>query len=173
MTGNDKLKIVEYICMKKNKTTKNKPYKADKEIKMKMIAPCGMNCALCSGFLRDNKPCPGCRNMNENTPEYCKNCIIRNCPHIIESINGFCFDCKTFPCKGLKLLDKRYRGKYFMSMIENLDFIKIYGMRKFVKNEKDRWTCPECGGIFCVHKGRCLNCSRSGRRSLYTTGKGV
>ena len=133
-------------------------YKADKEIKLKMIAPCGMNCALCSGFLREKKPCPGCRNMNENTPEYCRKCIIRNCLHIMESTNAFCFDCNKFPCKRLNLLDKRYRGKYFMSMIENLGFIKANGIRKFIKYEKDRWTCPECGGILCVHKGMCLIC---------------
>ena len=31
-----------------------------------------------------------------------------------------------------------------MSMIENLENIKELGIRKFVRNERVRWTCPKC-----------------------------
>ncbi len=31
-------------------------------------------------------------------------------------------------------------------MIENLNAIKISGIRNFIKTEKNRWTCSKCGG---------------------------
>ena len=65
-----------------------------------------------------------------------------------------------FPCDQLKHLDKRYRTKYKMSMIENLAHIKKLGLTKFVANEKKRWACSECGGTICVHKGYCYSCGK-------------
>jgi hypothetical protein len=65
----------------------------------------------------------------------------------------FCSDrCDEYPCKKLKSLDKRYRTKYGMSMIENLERIKDYGVRKFITSEKKRWTKGTM--VFCVHKKR-------------------
>jgi hypothetical protein len=32
----------------------------DASIKTTLIAPCGMNCAVCLGFLRKEKRCAGC-----------------------------------------------------------------------------------------------------------------
>jgi len=55
-------------------------------------------------------------------------------------------------------MNKRYGTKYNMSVLENLENIKKLGVRKFVQNEKIRWTCSECGGIICVHTGYCSNC---------------
>ena len=72
----------------------------------------------------------------------------------------FCFVCENFPCERLKHLDKRYRTKYKMSMIENLELIKKLGLKKFVAKEKMRWACSECGGIICVHKGYCSSCGK-------------
>ena len=45
-----------------------------------------------------------------------------------------------------------------MSMIDNLEFIKRSGIKKFVLNEEAKWTCPNCGGTICVHKGCCSDC---------------
>ena len=71
----------------------------------------------------------------------------------------FCFEkCGQYPCKRLKNLDKRYKTKYEMSMIENLENIKNKGLELFLKNEEIRWKCEKCGGIICVHKKKCLNC---------------
>ena len=48
---------------------------------------------------------------------------------------------------------------YHLSMIENLEFIKKYGMEGFLKKEEEKWRCPECGGVVCCHNGLCLNCN--------------
>jgi len=117
----------------------------------RLIAPCGMNCGICSGHLRDKNICPGCREMAK--PEYCKKCIIRNCMILKEKNMRFCSDrCEKYPCKRLKSLDKRYKAKYSMSMIENLEYIRNNGIRKFMKNEKQRWI--KDGKIICVHNKR-------------------
>jgi predicted RNA-binding Zn-ribbon protein involved in translation (DUF1610 family) len=45
-----------------------------------------------------------------------------------------------------------------MSMMGNLEDIKRFGIRRFIRNEKERWACPECGEIICVHKPQCISC---------------
>lgn len=128
-------------------------------INPKLIAPCGMNCRICIGHLREKNKCLGCREMSENKPTSCKKCTIINCKILKENKLLFCSDkCEKFPCTRLKNLDKRYRTKYAMSMLENLENIKKFGIKKFVKSEQKRWQCPRCGDSLCVHRDSCLNC---------------
>ena len=46
-----------------------------------------------------------------------------------------------------------------MSMIENLNCIKEFGMEEFIKKEHDKWSCKVCGETICCHNGLCLNCN--------------
>ena len=55
-------------------------------------------------------------------------------------------------------LDKRYRTKYDMSMLENLTTIRDSGLTAFVEKEKERWRCRTCGGTICVHRWMCPVC---------------
>ncbi len=124
-----------------------------------LIAACGMNCGLCIGYLREKKPCGGCFKKDDlNKPNVCRSCAIVNCEFLKKTESGFCYDCEKFPCSGLKRLDKRYRTKYRMSMIDNLNFIKENGMERFLENEQSWWTCDICGSGICVHRDFCLNC---------------
>jgi hypothetical protein len=128
-----------------------------------LIAPCGMNCALCANYLAmkldlrktgiQKMYCAGCRPRG-------KNCAFmkRSCELIGEGKIQFCHECINFPCDRLKRLDKRYRTKYHMSMIENLTYIKEQGMEKFLKEQEARWRCPDCGGVICCHNGICYGC---------------
>ena len=127
-----------------------------RSITSNLIAPCGMNCGICMAYLRDKNHCPGCNADDTNKPDSCVKCIIKNCETIKKT--KFCFKCEKYPCTRLKNLDKRYRTKYGMSMIENLENIKKLGIREFVKNEKVRWTCPKCGGTINVHRWKCFDC---------------
>ena len=130
----------------------------------KLIAPCGMNCSLCIAYqFKENDI-----NRRGFHKKYCPGCFLRgdNCTHMGDSCEllakgsiRFCFECKNFPCKRLKALDKRYRTKYHMSMIENLNYIKEFGMEEFLKKERDKWRCTECGATICCHNGLCLNCN--------------
>ena len=132
--------------------------KPGQSIKGSLIAPCGMNCGICLAYLREKRKCPDCRGSNENKSYNCVNCRIKNCDELIKNNSKYCFQCKKFPCTRIKQLDKRYRTKYSMSMIENLENIKTWGIQKFVKNERIRWKCSKCGGTICVHRGYCYSC---------------
>ena len=141
--------------------TKTHPQKAI-AIPADLIAPCGMNCRLCWGYIRENNTCPGCRRINiqeSHKPKTRTQCIIRYCEQLAKGNAKYCSEsCSRYPCTRLKNLDKRYRTRYGMSMIENLTMIHDVGIREFIRNEKVKWTCPECGDMICVHRPTCLSC---------------
>ncbi|OGO18850.1 MAG: hypothetical protein A2Z15_08325 [Chloroflexi bacterium RBG_16_50_11] len=128
-----------------------------------LIAPCGMNCALCSAYLAreyDLKKqgimrsyCMGCRPRG-------KNCAFmkKSCERLGKGLVKYCYECADYPCRRLKHLDKRYRTNYHMSVIENLEFIRNQGIEKFLKRETEKWKCPECGGTISCHGGLCFKC---------------
>ena len=129
-----------------------------------LIAPCGMNCSLCIAYQFKEKDL----NKRGFHKKYCPGCLPRgkNCLHmgdVCELLGKgkirFCFECEDYPCKRLKALDKRYRTKYHMSMIENLNYIRDNGLKSFLENEKNKWRCTGCGGRICCHNGLCLNCN--------------
>ncbi|HDP68638.1 MAG TPA: DUF3795 domain-containing protein [Candidatus Marinimicrobia bacterium] len=124
----------------------------------KLIAPCGMNCALCMAFQREKNHCSGCNLDNENKPKSCVRCIIVNCELRKQTASGFCYECSKFPCHRMKQLDKRYRTKYRMSMLENLEYIRLNGLKRFIGFESERWRCQNCGQLVSVHRTYCLHC---------------
>lgn len=129
----------------------------------RLIAPCGMNCGVCVSYLAmkyDLKKqglarayCAGCLPRGKNCAFMKKTCDLLG-----KGLVRFCYECADFPCRRLKALDKRYRTKYHMSMIENLEFIREHGIERFLRQEESKWRCPECGETLCCHNGLCLNC---------------
>ncbi|HLN20939.1 MAG TPA: DUF3795 domain-containing protein [Bacteroidales bacterium] len=124
-----------------------------------MIAPCGLNCGSCIGFMRPVNTCPGCRNVSAKS-DYCRSCIIKNCDKIAQSESGYCYECSKFPCKRMKQLDKRYLTRYRTSLVDNLMLVKYHGMDLFLRFETNRRKCPECGATLSIHRDHCLACSR-------------
>ena len=128
-----------------------------------LIAPCGMNCALCAGYLASKNDvkskgirmpyCAGCRPRN-------KQCAFlkKRCTKLLTNKVNYCFECKDFPCKNLEKLDKRYSTFFRMSMIENLQFIKDQGIARFIEQDMTTWKCPSCGETICCHNGICFSC---------------
>ena len=129
-----------------------------------LVAPCGMNCALCSGYLalKNNSKsmgikipyCSGCRPRNKKCAFLKKRCLKLSTGEV-----AFCFECNSFPCDHLRAIDSRYKSHYRMSMIENLIFIKESGVAKFLEKQKEIWKCPKCGEMICCHNGICFSCS--------------
>ena len=123
-----------------------------------LIAACGMNCAICSGYLREKNKCPGCAILDPYRKSYRRECTVRNCETIKTNTSGYCYECADFPCRRLKQLDKRYTTKYGMSMLENLEMIKNQGIQALLAREVEKWKCPECGGVISCHNGICYTC---------------
>ena len=122
-----------------------------------------MNCGVCVSYLamtNDLKTkgfskgyCPGCLPRG-------KNCSFmkKQCEQLRKGLLRFCYECEDFPCPRLKALDKRYRSRFHMSMIDNLVFIQAHGMEAFLEKETGKWRCPKCGDVLCCHNGLCFNC---------------
>ena len=115
-----------------------------------------------SRIFKRSKACPGCRGDDSFKSKACIACRIKNCEKIVNGEVKYCFSCDGFPCARLNHLDKRYRTKYGMSMIDNLENIRQFGIRHFIRNEKERWTCPQCGEMICVHNPQCLLANTNG-----------
>ena len=132
-------------------------------MKTELIAPCGMNCNLCSNYLaleNDTRAkevklpyCKGCRPRNKKCSFLKKRCEL-----LLNKKVEFCYECSEFPCEHLKHIVKRYETRYRMSMVDNLKFIKEHGLAKFLESEQKKWECPECGGVICCHNGICYSC---------------
>ena len=128
-----------------------------KQMTINSIAPCGLLCDLCYGFQREKNTCVGCNN-DGNKPGHCSTCSIKICPE--KGINSLvlCNACSKYPCQRLKKLDKRYREKYQESLIDNFKEIELIGMKVFIKEQNEKWSCQKCGHLICVHKEECTNC---------------
>lgn len=125
-----------------------------------LIAPCGMNCRLCYGYIRPKGKCPGCNASDGSKPKSCTGCKIVVCEKRVQNGWETCAPCDT-PCRRLKYLDKTYRAKYHMSMVENLASIREEGMDGFLRRQAERFLCSACGEIACVHREDCPACGMS------------
>ena len=127
----------------------------------KLIAPCGMNCGICIGFFgytmngkKRKQICVGCR-VKDKLCAFIK----KHCDKLASKQIEYCFECSDFPCELLRALDNRYMNKYELSLIGNLKYIQRNGIEDFLKNEKEKWKCSNCGGVICVHTKKCFTCS--------------
>ena len=128
-----------------------------------LVAPCGMNCAICSWYLaygHDVKSqgirmpyCIGCRPRDKKCAFLKKKCEL-----LMSSRVRYCYECSSFPCEVLKRLDKPLRPYFGITMIENLEYIREHGVEAFLETEAAKWRCPECGAVICCHNGLCYKC---------------
>lgn len=142
--------------------------KKTKPTHAELIAPCGMNCAICSRYLAGinnlrRSHCSGCRPGN-------KRCLylFEKCEGINTSIKGtatarFCFDCDRYPCPHIKRMDKRYRINYGMSVKDNLEDIKSGGVQRFAAKQYRKYHCSKCDGLVSIHNRKCFKCDRMTR----------
>ena len=127
-----------------------------------MIAPCGLDCSICSRAQLKENPCPGCNGPDENKPEFCaKRCGIILCTKRKENGYRFCDECPDFPCEDVMEKENRYTSKYPLkeSVLANLKMIREEGMDAFLKQQRELFTCPHCGAPVSVHTGICSGCN--------------
>jgi hypothetical protein len=134
-----------------------------------LIAPCGMNCALCLAYQRAKIHCPGCRAEGAGKLSSCLVCSIKLCHLALVDNLEFCHQCAAYPCARIRHIDKRYRDKYAMSMVANLQTIQSSGVDVFAAQQRERWRCPGCGGLICVHRPKCLHCGLDWRSTARDT----
>ena len=128
----------------------------------KLIAQCGINCGTCIAFFgytmgrKERKhACIGCRSRASLCTFIKKSCKALANKEPVE----FCFECSDFPCERLERIEKTYTQRYGLSLIGNLKYIQEKGMDAFLECEKEKWTCPTCDGVICIHTKQCYTCN--------------
>ncbi len=132
--------------------------------KAELVAPCGMNCAVCVRYLAyvngipyqkgKISPCMGCQARG-------KSCFVkRGCEKLRRNELTSCRDCPYLPCTKIARLEKRYRERYATSFVNNLQEIRAKGMDEFLKSQRERFRCQTCKGVFSVHGGKCFTCGK-------------
>ena len=135
----------------------------DKQTKLECkneLAPCGVYCGACSSY---NKTCCGCASENRNQDRISKwGCKIRNCCYFEYEFN-YCVECDLFPCKMLKKkLFESHPGnikfKYRHEIPKIFTKMRDMSIEDYCKFQRERWSCPSCGGIIHFYKYTCNNC---------------
>ena len=130
-----------------------------------LVAPCGMNCAICSRYLAyvnniKKSQCAGCRLSNSKCSY-----LFGKCTGINSALKGnaaakFCFECDQYPCKEINRMDKRYKNNYKMSVKENLEAIQNDGITQFIVAQYGANNCLNCGGLISIHNKKCFKCDK-------------
>lgn len=132
-----------------------------------LLAPCGMNCLFCYKHCASPKPCRGCWANEGDKPSHCRSCAIRDCAAAQGLSN--CAACGQFPCSRVKSLDRGYRRKYQVSLVERGRERLRLGDSAQWELDCRRFACPACGEVLSLHDGICSGC---GRPALWREGEG-
>lgn len=55
-------------------------------------------------------------------------------------------------------LEKSYKQRYQVSLVDNSLNAKERGLTQFMKQDRRRWTCRRCGGVISLHDQECSEC---------------
>lgn len=121
-----------------------------------LLSPCGIDCGICSGYLRTKNRCLGCLVKAEGNLNHIASCSKKQCTanHQVT----YCFECPSFPCYNLKKLEKRYATQYGESPIYQGIFVREHGLEAFRALQLQKWNCVRCGEGLNVHKSICPHC---------------
>ncbi len=124
------------------------------------LSPCGIFCPACAAF---NKSCLGCPSEIKEQKRKSKwSCKIRACCYDEMKID-YCGQCAQFPCKTInKKLISSHRGDtrfaYRHEIPDNMEKLKRLGVDRYIKNKRQEYTCPACGGIVYFYYDSCSQC---------------
>ncbi|MCK4347725.1 MAG: DUF3795 domain-containing protein [Thermoplasmatales archaeon] len=100
------------------------------------IGCCGLDCGLCPRYYTvGTSRCPGCCGPDfwqKHPGSPILNCCVKR-----KGLE-FCSDCSEFPCSKFKDVDKYDSFLTHQKMVSNLNFIKKYGIKKFIDQQNKR-----------------------------------
>jgi hypothetical protein len=145
----------------------------------KLAAPCGLYCGACSilAAIRKNDPqlleliargvadylghpveakdlaCEGC--LSEVVAIVCRECRLRACA--FERGLTHCAQCDDFPCQ--QIIDFNNDGlRHHSEVLNNIRRQREIGLDAWVKEQEERWRCPDCGCVVDWYAVKCPNC---------------
>ena len=143
-----------------------------------LVAVCGLYCGACTLYRtrRDNNPqrlkevlqtlsqrgqvatdfeCDGCLGGGRLTP-YCRECEMRLCAAEKPGVTR-CSDCPEFPCSLVN--DFNSDGvRHHAEVIDSLHQIQQVGAAAWLKEQQERWSCPQCGIPIDWYARVCFKC---------------
>jgi len=136
-------------------------------------AYCGLYCGSCPAFLKtkkeveegrnifegDDAACLGCK--SEVVSKWCRICGMKSC----SKTKGFdtCADCTEYPCE---MIDNFVNDPNWLYHIETPDYIESTrknGKEKWLKEMKERWSCPSCSEAQDWYSKECPKCKQQQR----------
>ena len=106
------------------------------------IGVCGLDCGLCARYYTGGTSrCPGCTGPDFSNKH--PSCSFITCCVKKKNLE-VCAECSEFPCSKFKSEEEYQQLKQsssyppYKKIISNLNFIKEYGIKKFIKQQKKR-----------------------------------
>jgi len=106
------------------------------------IGVCGLDCGLCPRYYTvGTSRCPGCAGPDFSNKH--PSCSFITCCVKKKNLE-VCAECSEFPCSKFKSEEEYQQLKQsssyppYKKIISNLNFIKEYGIKKFIKQQKKR-----------------------------------
>ena len=100
------------------------------------VGACGLDCGLCPRYYTlGTSRCPGCCGPDfwqKHPGSPILTCCVRR-----KGLE-FCSDCSDFPCSKFKDVDRYDSFLTHQKMVSNLNFIKKYGIKKFIDQQNKR-----------------------------------
>lgn len=145
-----------------------------------LAAPCGLYCGACSAYVAGKRgdtkrledlakrvaqywsqevevkdlACEGCLST-EVIALYCRDCGLRAC--VFEKGLTHCAQCSVFPCQ--RITDFNNDGiRHHSEVLDNVQRQRKIGIDAWVKEQEERWRCPECGCAVDWYARQCTGC---------------
>ena len=131
--------------------------KMPETIARNLLAPCGLDCLLCHHHCDSDEPCMGCRD-GKGKSEHCRTCEILAC--VTAKGLPYCKDCYEFPCEKLRKFHLTYIERFGHGFLQNARLMRAQGEEALIRQQREDWTCPSCGGVVCIHDGLCSECGK-------------
>lgn len=99
--------------------------------------------------------CEGCLSGGKLSP-YCRNCQILRCPATKKSAKR-CSDCPDFPCDLITNFNND-GVRHHAEVLANIEHQRKIGVRAWLKEQEQRWQCPQCGAPTAWYTHVCDRC---------------
>lgn len=139
---------------------------------------CGLYCGACRILFANKKNrveqlasewkmkpeeliCTGCK--TDTLSVFCQECEIKQCAK--DKGLEFCFMCSDYPCKLITDF-KNDDMEHHSIVLHNQDSIKNRGIDSWLKEQKIKWSCPECGESYSWYDNKCSKCGSLLKNSI-------
>ncbi|MBN1412158.1 MAG: DUF3795 domain-containing protein [Spirochaetales bacterium] len=131
-----------------------------------ILGYCGLYCGGCGIYqaARVGNPvkaedgslmlCEGCN--GSKITEWCTNCAIKSCNRT-KGIR-YCLECDENPCDILKNFMDDEQYPYHKEVQDNMKRLREIGLEKWINEQQEKYTCPECGHTFNWFDKKCPAC---------------